>query len=187
MIKVVHQLASKENYIPNWPIKYLFLGTFNPEGGDKVNYYYGREKNKFWPLLRTLTKLELDLNNPPTFFKELKQKGIACMDMIHELDVPENKMQYVTGRGFSDSKIINTCIERTYNTERINQLISENKGVQVFSTWGKGSNLKEWKNEVAKLPGVIPLVSPSMAAKVPKGTKKFEYMIEDWRSKINIK
>jgi hypothetical protein len=186
MKRVMHQLATKANYVPNWPIKHLFLGTFNPEGGDEVNYYYGRESNQFWPILRALTDLELNLNNPTTFLKELKQKGIGCIDMIHELDVPENKIQYVTGKGFSDSKIINTCIERTYNTERINQLISANKGVQVFSTWGKGSNLKEWRKEVEKIKGVIPLVSPSMAARVPKGTKKFEFMLDDWCSKINF-
>lgn len=186
MKRVMHQLATKEYYMPNWPIKHLFLGTFNPEGGDEVNYYYGREKNKFWPILRVLTGLELDLNKPHKFLNEIQKYGIACIDLIHEIDVPEHKLEYVIGKGFSDSKIINTYVKRAYNTERINQIILANKGIQVFSTWGKGSNLKEWKNEVAKLPGITPLVSPSMAAKVPKGIKKFEYMVEDWRYKIDF-
>lgn len=186
MRKVVHQLAGNDYYVPHWPIKYLFLGTFNPEGGDKVNYYYGREKNQFWPILRELTGLELDLNNPLKFLKEIQVYGIGCMDMIHSLNVPETEIQYVTGKGFSDAKIINGSVNRDYNTARINQLIKENKGIQVFSTWGQGSNLKEWRNEVEKIQGIIPLVSPSVAARVPKGTKKFEFMVDDWRSKFDL-
>ena len=186
MKRVIHQLAAKEYYVPSWSIKYLFLGTFNPLGGDEVNYYYGRDKNKFWPLLRELTGLELNINNPDKFLKEIKENGIGCMDMIHSLAVPETEIQYVTGKGFSDSKIINNRVIREYNTVRINHLISANEGVQVFSTWGKGSKLKEWRNEVEKLQGVIPLVSPSMAARVPRGTNKFSYMLNDWRSKIDF-
>ena len=89
MKRVIHQLAAKEYYVPSWSIKYLFLGTFNPLGGDEVNYYYGRDKNKFWPLLRELTGLELNINNPDKFLKEIKENGIGCMDMIHSLAVPE--------------------------------------------------------------------------------------------------
>ncbi len=42
MKTICHQLYSETYYVPNWPIKHLFLGTFNPEGGEKVPYYYGR-------------------------------------------------------------------------------------------------------------------------------------------------
>jgi hypothetical protein len=50
-ITIYHQLCKEEFYIPNWEIKYLFLGTFNPDGGQKVNYYYGRNSNQTWKIL----------------------------------------------------------------------------------------------------------------------------------------
>lgn len=187
MIKITHQLESKDYYIPKWSLKYLFIGTFNPEGGDAVAYYYGREKNKFWPILRELTGLDFDLNNPAKFYNEIKQAGIGCIDMIHAVELPEKQAEYITGKGYSDSKIINNKVARIYNTQKINELISKNPGVNVLSTWGQGSNLSEWKNEVEKIQNVVPLVSPSMAARVPKGTKKFQFMVDDWRSKIDFK
>jgi hypothetical protein len=56
----------------------------------------------------------------------------------------------------------------------------------VFSTWGKGAKLKEWKNEVSILGPVISLVSPSLAARVPKGEIKFNFMLNDWSHKFNL-
>ncbi|HAI17360.1 MAG: hypothetical protein CMP05_11880 [Xanthomarina sp.] len=187
MIAVKHQLADKEFYVPTWSLKYLFIGTFNPKGGEEVEYYYGRERNQFWPLLREIFGGEFNLYNKETFFNELKKYGIGCMDMIKELDVPENKLINVQGKGYKDSKIINTCLDRFYNTESINTVIAKNKGVKVYTTWGTGSKLKEWRSEVGKIEStVVELKSPSMAARVPKGEKKFEYMLNDWSSKINI-
>ncbi|WP_417607975.1 hypothetical protein [Owenweeksia hongkongensis] len=186
MKQVKHQLATKEYYIPDWPVKHLFLGTFNPEGGEKVNYYYGRARNKFWPLLRELTEAKFQLNNTQEFFAELKHHGIACMDMIDTVNVPEERLGKVLGKGYSDATIINGYTEREYNTKAIQKLIGSNPGIKVYSTWGKGQQLMEWKGEIAKVEGLIPLVSPSMAAWVPKGTDKFEFMLADWESKIKF-
>jgi hypothetical protein len=68
-------------------------------------------------------------------------------------------------------------------------LIAKNKSIKIYTTWGNGSNLSEWKDEVEKIRNeveVVQLVSPSLAARVPKGQNKFEYMLADWKSKINI-
>jgi hypothetical protein len=186
MKTVKHQLANKDFYIPQWPVKHLFLGTFNPEGGDPVHYYYGRSKNQLWPLLRELTGSDFQLDDSTTFFSDLKNHGIACMDMIHAVSVPDEDLDYVFGKGYSDTKIINGYTEREYNTSKINQVIEQNPGVKVYSTWGKGQPLMEWTNEVAKIEGIVPLASPSMAARIPKGEKKFGYMLNDWSSKIEI-
>lgn len=184
MRRVEHQLASRDFYIPSWPVKHLFLGTFNPAGGDEVAYYYGRSKNQLWPLLRVLTSSELILDQTNDFFTELQQHGIACMDMIHAVNVPEDDLDFVFGKGYSDTKIINGYTSREYNTATINEVIKKNPGIKVYSTWGKGQPLLEWVKEVARIDGIIPLVSPSMAARIPKGKKKFEYMLADWKSKI---
>lgn len=186
MIEVNHQLAQKDYYLPSWQLSHMFLGTFNPEGGQTVSYYYGRDRNQFWPLLRELVGAEFKLGNLKDFLRELKQYGIACMDMINSVKIPEEIHKEVVGKGYRDSKIINGFTERQYNTSRINQIIQRNPDIKVYSTWGKGPALAEWKREIAKIEGIIPLVSPSMAAYVPKGEKKFEYMLQDWRSKINL-
>jgi hypothetical protein len=186
MEKTRHQLTDQDYFIPHWPIKYLFLGTFNPAGGDEVNYYYGRKRNQVWPLLREITGKELDLENKSAFLAELKELGIGCMDMILEVHASTDRLAFVVGKGYSDAKIINNYTQRIYNTATINTIIAQNEGVQIFSTWGKGRPLKEWKNEVLKISSIVSLVSPSMAAKVPKGIKKFEFMLADWSSKIFI-
>lgn len=83
-----------------------------------------------------------------------------------------------------DSKIINSRVIRNYNTNAILELIERNPGVKVYSTWGKGANLKDWNNEVVKLGEICKLASPSLAARVPKGVIKYDYILNDWMLKI---
>ena len=178
-----HQFINQDFYIPNWKIKFLLLGTFNPSDGEKVNYYYGRTRNQTWKLLSEIFKVNIETSDP-NFIEIIKANGIACMDLIEtiEFDIKDN--EYVIGKGYGDSKIINGKVNRKYNTENVIAVKSKNPDVKVYSTWGKGSNLKEWINEVDKLGSIINLVSPSMAAKVDKGVAKFPYMLNDWRNKI---
>jgi hypothetical protein len=51
MVTVNHQLINEPFFVPKWNVKHLFLGTFNPEGGDPVPYFYGRSKNFTWKIL----------------------------------------------------------------------------------------------------------------------------------------
>ncbi len=163
----------------------MFVGTFNPAGGALVPYYYGREKNQLWPLLSTIFGAELNpsLDN---FWELLRRHKIACVDMIHSVTASEERIDAIIGRGYKDSAIINNVVGRTYNTCSIVQLVANNPGIRVYSTWGKGSSLKEWKGEVQQLGPVTPLVSPSLAARVPKGEAKFNYMLSDWCNKIHL-
>ena len=55
---------------------------------------------------------------------------------------------------------------------------------KVYSTWGRGSNLKDWVNEIQKISFTAKLVSPSPVARVPKGESKYIYVLNDWRNKI---
>jgi len=186
METIQHQFCNKNFYEPNWKIRILLIGTFNPHGGQQVNYYYGRESNKTWELLSILFKEKFDPTNPDLFFKKIEKHGIGCMDIIDNVKAEKERLDQILGKGYKDTKIINGSVKRQYNTRRIIKVIEDNPRVNIYSTWGKGSTLKEWKTETSKIKNLIPLVSPSMAARVPKGTKKFDYMLADWRKKIRI-
>jgi hypothetical protein len=170
MLKIYHQL---NKLIPNWEVKHLFIGTFNPDGGDSVSYFYGREKNFCWKLLSEVFNEDFNPKNP-IFFQLLERYKIACMDMIQSVLRNDNKeftkdeLASIIGKGYSDSKIINGSIKRVYNTLEIQKIIAVNN-CNVYSTWGKGSNLKDWKNEISKISFTANLVSPSPVARVPKG------------------
>jgi hypothetical protein len=184
-MKVIkHQLSSDPFYFPDWDVKYLLIGTFNPEGGEKVDYYYGRTKNQTWRLLSEIFRVELDPNSP-NFWTLLKKHKIACIDMIHEIAAPDERIDRIIGKGYKDTEIINKSVKRIYNTSNIKKLIESNSDIRIYSTWGKGAILKEWKKETAQLAGLTPLVSPSLAARVPGGRNKFEFMLNDWKSKLS--
>ena len=180
MKKINHQFL---NHIPDWEINYLFLGTFNPSTGPTVNYFYGRSKNQTWNILSKIFNVDFDVQNKGLFFPQLKTCKIACLDIISSVEVPNERIAFVEGKGYKDSAIINNYVKREYNIDNILSIISKNN-CKVFSTWGKGSNNQNWLTEISKIPNIITLVSPSMAAYVPKGTIKFQYMLSDWSSKI---
>jgi len=96
-----------------------------------------------------------------------------------------NRVDRIIGKGYKDTEIINGSVERLYNTVAIKEIIEKNENIKVYTTWGNGSNLKEWRDETAKLGGIIKLKSPSLAAAVPKGSIKFDYMLDDWSGKIS--
>lgn len=185
MLTIQHQLKNEEFYFPYWEIDHLLIGTFNPHLGEEVKYYYGRSKNQTWKLLSNIFDIPL-CPESKTFFPLLKKHKIGCVDMIDQITIPDSRKQKVTGHGYMDSEIINRSVLRKYNTQAIIDIINNNQHVKVYSTWGKGPSLREWRMEIAKLGKIIPLVSPSLAARVPKGYVKYSYMLEDWNKKIII-
>ncbi|MFD2936139.1 uracil-DNA glycosylase family protein [Spirosoma flavum] len=187
MRTIHHQFQQRDFYEPTWKVKYLFLGTFNPMGGKPVNYYYGRKSNQTWKILSKLFIEQFNVSDIDQLKRLLEKTGIACMDLIHTVRAPEERVDKILGKGYNDSKIINKSVIRDYNTDRILSIINANKDVKVYSTWGKGPSLKEWKAEVQRIDNkasIVQLVSPSMVAKVPVGNKKFDYMVADWNQKI---
>jgi hypothetical protein len=185
-MKIQHQLKESDIYIPAWNIKHLFIGTFNPEGGEKVNYYYGRSKNQTWNILSKIFNEDFNPSIIDSFLPLIQKHGIGCIDLIDSLESETNQLSDIIGKGYKDSKIINTKVKRVYNTPIILEMIRANPSLKVYSTWGKGSKLKEWINEVSVIPNLINLTSPSLAARVPKGKNKFEYMLSDWENKIGL-
>ena len=186
LTKIHHQLKNNDKYMPEWDVKHLFIGTFNPSGGEAVKYYYGRQKNQTWIILSEIFETTLETNSND-FFDKLKKLKIACVDMIDYVETSEAIVNEIIGQGYKDSRIINKNVRREYNTERINQVIANNPGIDIYSTWGTGPNLAEWKKEITKIGNIVPLKSPSLAARVPKGERKYQYMLNDWKKKIKMK
>lgn len=193
-MKISHQLLNGEKNLfkPSWEIKHLFIGTFNPEGGQPVNYYYGRESNYFWKVISKIFNDSFDpysCNNLSLFFDKLIKHGIGCVDMIKSVEFDETKVKEndINGNGYNDSKIINNKVLREYSTGEILSIIKQNPNVKIYTTWGKGQKLREWTDEIDKLShDIINLKSPSRAARVPMGCAKFDYILEDWSNKIDI-
>ena len=186
---IQHNLKKNANYIPKWEIEYLFVGTFNPQNHIQVPYYYGRDRNQTWKILSKIFETDLDPNEKD-FISNIKNLKIACIDMVDSVEFDEKfvNSENIIGNGYSDKAIINNKVKRKYNTSRINEVISKNRdNIKVFSTWGKGPNLQNWTQEIEKIEyPIINLNSPSLAARVPKGQNKFNYMLQDWKKKIII-
>lgn len=180
-----HQLLEKDFFIPSWKINHLFLGTFNPCSGEEVAYFYGRQKNYTWTILSEIFDEDFNRNNISDLLRKLQKHQIACMDMIRSVDATDEQVRSINGEGYKDSKIINNKVKRDYNTNFINEVIRGNKDIKVYSTWGIGPSINNWHQEVAKVnSSIINLVSPSPAARVPKGTKKYPYVFNSWKSLI---
>jgi hypothetical protein len=185
MQTINHQFCNERFYLPYWQVKYLFLGTFNPSGGEKVNCYYGRQKNQTWKLLSEIFCTEFRPQNGDDFFNKLKKYEIGCIDLIHSVTAPTHYSSNILGNGYSNNKIINTTVSRVYNTSTILKFIDNRYDtINIYSTWGGGSKLKEWKSEISKIKNITTLVSPSLVAKVPVGENKYEYMLSNWKKKI---
>lgn len=92
-----------EHLYPEHELKYLFVGTFNPEwdnpNGNNANWFYGRRTNSFWNIMpRALGHSDLNnrLNRHKT--KAWKQfclvNKIGLTDMIEKiLDADEKRHQ----------------------------------------------------------------------------------------------
>ena len=184
MFKIIHHQLP--NLLPNYPTKILLLGTFNPKCGEPVLVHYGRKRNKTWTVLSAILKENFDPKST-SIHQKMKEHGIACVDIIQSVDVPENLEQGICGKGYSDSKLFAKSIKRNYiDINKLNDFIYKNNGICVFSTWGKGSSLsKEAWDFIENIKQLHPLVSPSLAARVPKGEKKLAYMIRNWTTSIN--
>lgn len=165
MIEIRHQFEKKDWFIPDWKLKILILGTFNPRCGDTVGYFYGRKKNQLWSLVSHCLGKELQPNQGADFFTALKEEGIGCMDLLRSIGVPEERKGEICGKGYSDQKLFRGTNQRTYMTDEILGVIDSNPGVCVLATWGKGSSFKKRDWEViGRLPAMIELPSPSPRA-----------------------
>jgi hypothetical protein len=174
---ISHQLP---NFLPDYPVKILLLGTFNPECGAPVKIHYGRPRNQTWDLLGRILNENFDPTSD-SIHEKVKQHGIACLDIIQSVEVEDNAVQNICGNGYADSKLFANSVQRKYvNLEELNAFIDKNEGICVFSTWGKGSSFKkETWDFVCKIKNLHPLDSPSLVTRVNKET-----IFNNWKACI---
>lgn len=155
-MEVKHQFLDKAFFTPNWKADILVLGTFNPSCGEQVDYFYGRNRNKFWKAIgltfkssdNSLTTLEGKL----TF---LNQHRFACMDIIQKLIVNDPIKINDLINGYSDQKLFggirDKSLERVYNTQNIKNYLEKFEPKKVLHTWGKRNNPVEFRNEISEI------------------------------------
>jgi len=146
-MKTNHQLLEKDFFIPNWDCKTIVLGTFNPEGGEPVNYFYGRITNFFWRAISLIdNKEELFyhnsiLNNQRDHFKLMKDKKFGCADIIKTIEFPDEIAQRINGGGYPDQVLFRKNVIRYYNFDNIKNYIakqnqSDIKVAKIINTVG---------------------------------------------------
>ncbi|WP_448104614.1 hypothetical protein [Pedobacter panaciterrae] len=133
-------LQGVSGLLPNWEVKTLIIGTFNPElkwhEGNKAEYYYGRTANYFWSILPCFAGLKAiahnDVNTQLTF---LQQNQIGVTDLLISIDdadsaEPSHKDRIVT--------VLDKEIERfhdfTWNTDPIIDFIRDHQIEAVYFT-----------------------------------------------------
>lgn len=142
---VTHQFLDSGYFFPTWEVNKLFLGTFNPSCGQQVDYYYRRESNGFWKILKRYNN-----GNEIGDFTQLREfmriNHFGCVDVIRSVEFPDTKESDICGNGYSDDKLFTvTDFTRIYNFEQIKNYIIEHQITNVFSTWGGREKPKEFK------------------------------------------
>tara|TARA_Y100001978_G_scaffold58783_1_gene52932 strand:+ start:1000 stop:1569 length:570 start_codon:yes stop_codon:yes gene_type:complete len=183
-----HQFKYSEFYLPTWQLDYLFIGTFNPEFGEKVSYYYGRKTNYFWKIISEIFKIKIDVNNE-MFFKQLKSLKIGCIDLVDCVTYDKDKYHdIINGKGYSDQVLFKNKydIKKTYNTQIIINLIKRNNLSKVYLT-NLGNVFREEQKKELKLIenfcGIINLSSPSQ---YNVHRKSIYQVINNWKERLKI-
>ena len=164
-IVIRHQFETEDWFIPDWELKVLLVGTFNPNGGKPVDYFYGRGRNLMWPIVSHCIGRDLHPNQGAEFFNVIRDLGIGCMDLLRSVSVPQEGEGNVLGEGYADSNLFKGVNQRTYMTDEILAVIDRNPGVCVLPTWGKGSSYlkRDWQ-QIVRFPELPALPSPSPRA-----------------------
>jgi len=184
-----HQFKNHKFYIPKHDLKYLFVGTFNPEYGRKVPYYYGRKSNYFWKIISNIFNVGI---NPfeDNFFKKLEDLKIGCIDIVDSVIYEKEKYHsLINGKGYSDEEIFKkkNNITINYNTQQIIDLVKKNNLKKIYIT-NKGDVFrKEQKLEIKKIKNycdVIYISSPSQY-NVHKNSG-IDKLVKNWRFNLEF-
>jgi hypothetical protein len=133
---------NKENcLIPNWEIETLFIGTFNPSKEWNLNneavYFYGRNKNYFWSLLKEFTcnQIQIDRNNYQSLIDFLQYFKIGLTDIIIKINDADltNNIHVERIKRFRDVDL-DLFNNIDFNTDQILNQLKLNKIKQVFIT-----------------------------------------------------
>jgi hypothetical protein len=150
-MNINHQLLNR-NFFPTWPVKTLILGTFNPECGDNVDYFYGRQSNNFWKAIKLAIIENNAHSNPDDKFTIMKDFQFGCTDIIKSIKIQPEKHKLVCGSGYSDSILFTKkYCQPIYNFDDIKNFLINNKIEKVLQTWGKRNSPKFFREQVEDL------------------------------------
>jgi hypothetical protein len=133
---------------PDWEIKFLFIGTFNPhwnKSRNNADYFYGRSKY-FWVILPRFFEEESLMNsNAEQKISFSKKHGIGFTDLILKIDNanlnnPTHKEKILS---FKDRDLLYFRENLIFNTPNINCFIDEHKSLErvYFTLLGNNAGL----------------------------------------------
>jgi hypothetical protein len=187
-----HQFVNKPLiYFPSWKVNKIFLGTFNPENGTKVDYYYCREKNKFWNILLEKYNNKIIKNDFSSLKQFMIQNKFGCIDVIKSITYPESFESKIKNNYFDKNLFrVKGGFERIYIYERIQKYIIENNVKVVFTTWGKGKLNKEFEilnNHFRQFCNLynIEFINLESCSFINSNFKGFDFIKTEWYRKID--
>ena len=202
-MQINHQLLSKDYFIPNWKCNTLFLGTFNPAGGEQVNYFYGRNTNNFWKAISRLFNMPEDhfhklmVKNFGEFIQFMKDNEFGCVDIIRSVVVNKDCEDNIIGKGYSDQNLFNmTHVARNYNFEEIeNYIINKETVTTIINTVGQrfdNMQPKELKIQLTKFKNFCKVNNINYIENCPSvsgwisGEDNLNKIIEFYRENTNL-
>ncbi len=149
-----HQLKKSDFFIPNWPIDVLVLGTFNPAGGEDVDYFYGRSRNRFWPAVFECFQIDTGkMINLDQKLDLMEKNHFGCMDIIKSISLNDKEFaSKINGVEYKDANVFSGVrdkkLTRDYNWEAIKNVVSKNNTKTILHTWGKRYSPLEFRNHL---------------------------------------
>lgn len=180
-----HQFKNEHFYFPHHKINFLFIGTFNPEFGEKVPYYYGRKTNYFWRIMSIIFQNKI---NPydENFFNLLTKYKIGCIDIVDSVSYENKFHNLINGEGYLDDVLFKkkNNIKKIYNTDTIVDLINKNQLRQVYLTNLGGVFKKEQKDELKLIETHCSLVYLSSPSQYNVHRNGLEKVVDNWKKNL---
>lgn len=147
-----HQFLNKEWFLPNWECATLIIGSFNPEDGEKVDYFYGRKRNKFWKCIHKIYNPNQNVSehNNKVDIDLLKTNLIGCADLIRSIEMKE-KVLPNDKQIYKDSKLILKSNHIEFNTEHIIKRLEKKDIKNVLLVLSKSIRDKRVNREIESL------------------------------------
>jgi hypoxanthine-DNA glycosylase len=98
--------------------KHLLLGSFTGKPGVGYDWFYGSQRNQFWPILERVYNLKLDTKKSKMHL--FSRLGLAITDIIYQCERRQGTNL--------DANLINIV----YNLPALEKILSQNKIVTIF-------------------------------------------------------
>lgn len=166
-------------------LKFLFVGTFNPEIKiNKAEYFYGR--NSFWCILpHALNKFCLADKGKTEWMQFCFDNNIGLIDLIESLESADEEKDFEEEK-YSDKKL--ETLSPNFITNQILKLIDENnkslKGVFFTRKTIEGEIGKEWSKIEGHCKNLTPQIYTSTLLSPSLRKTNLKSAIKNWREEI---